>query len=251
MALWLKQAVLLLTGAAMAGYSQEISLSSPGDLSHKDRVNTSARSLKFLCDIPTKSSRYRVTFYFRDSNSKNSFFKCSTAIYGNLNAFTTSPKKKQMNQTDPNMKCYNKTWKIQNITRENNGFYSCEIHIEIPVLHTTKSREVEVLFVPLGNDTSSENNLISLLRLWLPLGLGSLFVVILVVLCVIIRRACIRDRATLDPVYANTHRKTKDRSPRPPHVPRPDQLKLAEPYENLRTPSPARRYEEGKRRPRP
>ncbi|RVE74031.1 hypothetical protein OJAV_G00037110 [Oryzias javanicus] len=243
MAMWLKQAVLVLLSVAeatMMGYPQEIILSSPGDQSHKERVNTSARSLKFLCDIPT-SLRYRVTFYFRDSNKKNISLNCSTMINENSSASTTSPKQKQMNQTEPNMKCYNKTWEIQNITRENNGFYSCEIQLEIPVLTTIESMEVEVSFVPSGNGTSFENNLTSSLWFWPLLGLSSLFVVILMVLCVIIRRACLRNEDTLDPVYANTHRKIKDRSPRPPHAPRPDQLKLAEPYENLRTPSPSRR----------
>ncbi|KAF6727889.1 hypothetical protein FQA47_019566 [Oryzias melastigma] len=269
MALWLKQAVLVLltvAEAAMAGCSQEINLSSPGDPLRKERVNTSARSLKFLCDIPTKSSRYRVTFYFRDSNTKNISHKCSTAIYGNLNAFTTSPKKKQTNQTDPNMKCYNKTWEIQNITRENNGFYSCEIHIEIPVLNTTKSREVEVLFVPSINNppsenkpslekiSSSENNPLSekktqlgnnpISSLWLPLGLSLLAVVILMVLGVVNRRACLRNRE--EPIYVNTNLKPSPRS-----VPQRDQLKLAEPYQNMRTPSPTRSNKVRTNRPRP
>ncbi|RVE74033.1 hypothetical protein OJAV_G00037130 [Oryzias javanicus] len=263
MAMWLKQAVLVLltvAEATMMGYSRKIILSRPGDQSHKERVNTSARSLKFLCDIPTNGTRYRVTFYFRDSNIKNISQKCSTVIYANSNAFTTSAKQKQRNQTEPNMKCYNKTWEIQNITREINGFYSCQIQLEIPVLTTIESMEVEVSFegssvesttlsrttetqVPLQTDPSSENNPTSSLWFWLLLGLSLLFVVILIVLCVIIRRACLRNE---EPIYMNTN---LQRSPR--SAPQRDQLKLAEPYQNLRTPSPTRSNQTRKDRPRP
>ncbi|XP_036067549.1 uncharacterized protein LOC112150576 isoform X2 [Oryzias melastigma] len=183
-------------------------------------------------------------------------------ISGITDTSTTSPKQHQTNQADPNMKCYNKTWEIQNITRENNGFYSCEIDTEIPVLNTTKSREVEVLFDvterssvesttlsrttetqgPSERDPSPGNNPIS--SLWLPLGLSLLAVVILMVLCVIIRRVCLRNRE--EPIYVNTNLKPSPRS-----APQRDQLKLAEPYQNMRTPSPTRSNKVRKDRPRP
>ncbi|XP_011472679.1 uncharacterized protein LOC105353998 isoform X1 [Oryzias latipes] len=260
MAVWLKQAVLVLltvAEAAMVGNSDEILLrESGGHGSPKERWNISARSLTFKCLIHADSVRYRVTFFFNDT--KNNSLSCQTGTCGNLETSTT--KQEQKNQTQPYMKCNCTTWEIHNVTSANNGFYSCETVTEIPDLRTNKSTQVEVFIegssvesttlsrrtetkVPLENSPSSS------MWPWLLVGVSSLIVVILMVLCVIFRRACLRNRDELDPVYANTHPKKKERSPRPP--PRPDQLKLAEPYQNLRTPSPSRRYEEGKRRLRP
>ncbi|XP_020558281.1 uncharacterized protein LOC105353998 isoform X3 [Oryzias latipes] len=247
MAVWLKQAVLLLltvAEAAVVGNSNEIILSeSGGHGSPREQWNISARSLKFQCGIPIDGNRYRVIFYFKDPNT-NITLNCSTMIRGNSNSSTTLPKEEQtgkcQNKTQPN-KCCGTTWEIQNLTSANNGFYYCETVVELPKLTKIKSMEVEVFIVPPVNIPSSS------LWLWLLVGVSSLIVVILMVLCVIFRRACLREE--LDPVYANTQPKSKECSPRP--APRPDQLKLDGPYQNLRTPSPSRRYEEGKRRFRP
>ncbi|XP_013766543.1 uncharacterized protein LOC102192601 [Pundamilia nyererei] len=135
-----------------------------------------------------------------------------------------------------------KTCILSNVNTNHSGWYFCKVTTEIPSLTEIHSNGTEVnvwqTFPPADPPALSDNWWI-----WVVLGASSFILFILTVTCVLLSR---RQENREEPIYANTP--NKQPSPRPSMSAAAVSLKAASSFQDPRTPSPASRYDEGKRR---
>ncbi|KAM9761948.1 uncharacterized protein ACNS7B_004181 isoform 2-T2 [Menidia menidia] len=227
MNMWLKQATLVLltvTGAAV-GMSLEIKLTNPSN-PRKEKVPLGS-SLTLICSLGHwggTSTRYRVNWTFTSFVS-NETRTCRSMFLSN---YTEKPKQES---------CQGNRWTLLNVNETNSGYYCCEITSEIPILISNKSDTKEIVVVKPSDWTPHAHWWI-----WVLVGVSSLFLLILLVLCALHKQRARSERE--EPVYANNHHKRRS-------VPEVDNLKTVPTSHHYRTPSPSRRYEEGQRRNNP
>ncbi|XP_027146271.1 uncharacterized protein LOC109143096 isoform X2 [Larimichthys crocea] len=234
MEMWLKRSALLFFTVVVAATmtSDQVNVILDHNTAEKVEVPFGSR-LIFFCNLNTTGlERFRMNLYFNVSgppfNQKNA---TSDKLF-----YKNSSKGKDDGQDRP--LSFNKTFDYPSIaTHNNSGFFLCKIKIEIPALDTIVSLPREVVI-------TSPTESFSLWWLWIILGVSAVILSILLLMCILLRRRCRQSRE--EPVYANTHSCSKQPSPRMPV----DNLKMVPSSQNLRNPSPGRRYDEGTRRQR-
>ncbi|XP_027146270.1 uncharacterized protein LOC109143096 isoform X1 [Larimichthys crocea] len=253
MEMWLKRSALLFFTVVVAATmtSDQVNVILDHNTAEKVEVPFGSR-LIFFCNLNTTGlERFRMNLYFNVSgppfNQKNA---TSDKLF-----YKNSSKGKDDGQDRP--LSFNKTFDYPSIaTHNNSGFFLCKIKIEIPALDTIVSLPREVVItnrveltthpsLPIvTSKPASPTESFSLWWLWIILGVSAVILSILLLMCILLRRRCRQSRE--EPVYANTHSCSKQPSPRMPV----DNLKMVPSSQNLRNPSPGRRYDEGTRRQR-
>ncbi|XP_038151283.1 uncharacterized protein LOC119790045 isoform X2 [Cyprinodon tularosa] len=239
---WVIVAFLTVAGAVLGmPMEQDIRLD---DEVKKQHVNLGSSLTLRCCLNINKSQRFRVKYSFQ--SLKQSDTDNLTVEHCNLN--------NTLNANYTLMNGCQSACTLSNISKRNYGFYSCKVTSEIPVLTDFISNRTEIALENfMGNTTvqsettktqgisvaSTEDNL----WMWVLTGVSS-FILILIMLLVVFlaqKRPC--NRSTEEPIYVNTHT-SSDKSPRLMSV---DNVKKVS-SQDLKTSSPARRYEERNRR---
>lgn len=136
------------------------------------------------------------------------------------------------------------TYDISNFSQSVSGWYNCQCKIEIPVLSEKNSSWIELVVENPPFDWTDW-------WLWIAVGVASFILVILLILCIVMRRRQLRNRDREDPIYANMRRVNSSRQPSPrPETLAKNNLKIDTSYENTHTPNMGQRYERGGRRPK-
>ncbi|XP_031605501.1 uncharacterized protein LOC116327940 isoform X4 [Oreochromis aureus] len=193
------------------------------DNQQKTEEVPSGSNLILNCCLNTEhNERYRITWYFNHHGPSVT----------NSTRLTTKINNKYQNSS---MDEDNRTHTLSNVNRNHSGWYFCKVTVEIPSLRENCSNGTEVIVYP---PALSDNWWI-----WVVLGASSFILFILTVTCVLHSR---RQESREEPIYANTP--NKQPSPRPSMSAAAVSLKAASSFQDLRAPSPASRYDEGKRR---
>nr|XP_015827134.2 uncharacterized protein LOC107393355 isoform X2 [Nothobranchius furzeri] len=223
MEMWLKRAILLfltVSGAAMVMLKEiHINLT---DAAKSENVLYGSTLVLHCCLNTSGYEKCRINWLFQPSGSDGNPLNIT-------NVHTSSENLK----SSSNDLCFSVT-----ATEFNAGWYSCNVTKEIPVLTQTASNRTEIIVIP--NDDHKN------MSLWIVIGASSLvlLLLILLVICAVHRRCC---RRREQPIYINTRAAVKKQpSPRPGL--QVASLKNKPSSEDLRTPSPSRRYEQGTRR---
>ncbi|XP_063323013.1 uncharacterized protein LOC134620682 [Pelmatolapia mariae] len=195
------------------------------DNQQKTKEVPSGSNLILNCCLNTEQyERYRITWYFNHHGP--SMTNSSKLISKITNKSQNSSKEEHQD---------NRTHTLSNVNGNHSGWYFCKVTIEIPNLTENCSSGTEVNVYP---SALSDNWWI-----WVVLGASSFILFILTVTCVLLSR---RQENREEPIYANTP--NKQPSPRPSMSAAAVSLKAASSFQDLRAPSPASRYDEGKRR---
>ncbi|XP_034738392.1 uncharacterized protein LOC117951029 isoform X2 [Etheostoma cragini] len=199
-------------------------------------------SVIFECGLKIKTNgRFWVKWSFNSSGSSfpGSELFCDEII--NKSAKLTTVVSNQTTQ-DPRNKEQQLCIK-SNVTDQNNGWYFCEVKIDIPTLTSNHSNGTKLII-----STVSPTDTFSLDGhwMWILLGVSSFILIVLLVLCVLLRRRLRRSRGE-DPIYANT-RPVANKQPSPRPAMPVGNLKTASSSQNLQNPSPGRRYYDGRQR---
>ncbi|XP_038151285.1 uncharacterized protein LOC119790045 isoform X3 [Cyprinodon tularosa] len=222
---WVIVAFLTVAGAVLGmPMEQDIRLD---DEVKKQHVNLGSSLTLRCCLNINKSQRFRVKYSFQ--SLKQSDTDNLTVEHCNLN--------NTLNANYTLMNGCQSACTLSNISKRNYGFYSCKVTSEIPVLTDFISNRTEIAWISVA---STEDNL----WMWVLTGVSS-FILILIMLLVVFlaqKRPCNRSTAE-EPIYVNTHT-SSDKSPRLMSV---DNVKKVS-SQDLKTSSPARRYEERNRR---
>ncbi|XP_041791829.1 uncharacterized protein LOC121605809 isoform X5 [Chelmon rostratus] len=231
MEMWLKRSTLvfLTVIVAAAGTSGQVPV-----ILNKTQLTVYiplGSSLTFHCRLRIeKYVTFRVLWYFNPFESSfNDSHKLTQELH-NKSARTST------NETERDGQTLSK-YTLSDATERNSGWYFCRVIVEIPILNISESSGTHVVI----------NNL-SLLDwwLWITLGVSAVILIVLLVICVLMRKRGRSSRAE-DPVYANTRPvASKQPSPRP-DMP-VENLKMVPSSQTVRNPSPGRRYEGGKGR---
>ncbi|CAI5639922.1 unnamed protein product [Oreochromis niloticus] len=193
------------------------------DNQQKTEEVPSGSNLILNCCLNTEhNERYRITWYFNHHGPSVT----------NSTRLTTKINNKYQNSS---MDEDNRTHTLSNVNRNHSGWYFCKVTVEIPSLRENCSNGTEVIVYP---PALSDNWWI-----WVVLGASAFILFILTVTCVLHSR---RQESREEPIYANTP--NKQPSPRPSMSAAAVSLKAASSFQDLRAPSPASRYDEGKRR---
>ncbi|KAL4000326.1 uncharacterized protein ACER0C_008097 [Sarotherodon galilaeus] len=216
------------------------------DYQQKTEEVPSGSNLILNCCLNTEhNERYRITWYFNHHGPSVT----------NSTELTSKVTNKYQNSS---MDEDNRTHTLSNVNRNHSGWYFCKVTTEIPSLTEIHSNGTEVnvsdsevttypsnvtniegqTFPPADPPALSDNWWI-----WVVLGASSFILFILTVTCVLHSR---RQESREEPIYANTP--NKQPSPRPSMSAAAVSLKAASSFQDLRAPSPASRYDEGKRR---
>ncbi|XP_037625563.1 uncharacterized protein LOC119488202 isoform X2 [Sebastes umbrosus] len=199
-------------------------------------------SVTFQCGLTTeKFERFRVVWHFNPSGSSiyNSSKLSSEIFNKSEKTFSVVSNETTLKNTEDTSLKYT----LSNATVQNSGWYFCKVISEIPLytLSSSIGREVVITTV-----TPTNNFQLIDWWMWLLLGVAVFILIVLLVICVWLRRRRHRSRVE-QPIYANTHRvPNKQPSPRP-GTPAANNLKLVSSSQNLRTPSPGRKYEDKRR----
>ncbi|XP_004554920.1 uncharacterized protein LOC101478408 isoform X1 [Maylandia zebra] len=206
----------------------------------------SGSDLALYCFLDTeKYERYRI-FWYSNKSEKSESSSNESICHKIIN----KPANKTENEDS---KCI-----LSNVNTNHSGWYFCKVTTEIPSLTEIRSSGTEVnvsdsevttypsnvtnikgqTFPPADPPALSDNWWI-----WVVLGASSFILFILTVTCVLLSR---RQENREEPIYANTP--NKQPSPRPSMSAAAVSLKAASSFQDPRTPSPASRYDEGKRR---
>ncbi|XP_034085752.1 uncharacterized protein LOC117555129 isoform X2 [Gymnodraco acuticeps] len=259
MEMWLKRTTLvLLTVAALVVSGKDVIIQT------QRRAEVPAgSSVTFLCPVDSlchvrigKLDRYRVNWLFNPSGpSWDGVRKLSNDISNNSANSSTVVSNKTKQNIEKNK------YTLINATTNDTGWYFCILIVEIPVLELCKSNGTELVIMESKELTTypslpkltgkqatmSPTESLPLLDLWMwiSLGVSTFILIVLLVVCLVLRRRHRRSRE--DPIYANTRpMANKQPSPRPGGL--VDTLKKASSSQNLRNPSPARKCHEDKRR---
>ncbi|KAK7889223.1 hypothetical protein WMY93_024783 [Mugilogobius chulae] len=141
---------------------------------------------------------------------------------------------------------------LHNVTQNNSGWYCCRLRVEIPILEQNDSNWTE-LRVELGSTsqtgvTNQENSFVwTDWWMWIAAGVAGVFLLILVIVAIVLRRKHLRQRDLECPIYANTHSGHSSKQPSPRPRPMDNTLKRDSSYQNLRTPDVSKRYERSRR----
>nr|XP_015827133.2 uncharacterized protein LOC107393355 isoform X1 [Nothobranchius furzeri] len=239
MEMWLKRAILLfltVSGAAMVMLKEiHINLT---DAAKSENVLYGSTLVLHCCLNTSGYEKCRINWLFQPSGSDGNPLNIT-------NVHTSSENLK----SSSNDLCFSVT-----ATEFNAGWYSCNVTKEIPVLTQTASNRTEIIVekgnTPVPSLTTQSpvipNDDHKNMSLWIVIGASSLvlLLLILLVICAVHRRCC---RRREQPIYINTRAAVKKQpSPRPGL--QVASLKNKPSSEDLRTPSPSRRYEQGTRR---
>lgn len=231
--MWLKQAtlaVLTVAAAAMAISSQTSVFLNDAEVEKKRAEVPAGSTLTLYCCLET-DNRSWITWYFQPSgNSSNSR---QTLLHKKMITKSTSTSVVECQDSE-------KMHSLLDVNETNSGLYHCEVTVDIPRQVTYQSKKKEVFIM-----TPSDSKLQLEWWMWVLVGVSAFVLLVLIAVCILLRKCSNRNRAA-EPIYANTHSKSKGSSPRPEM----NQLKTVSSSQNLRTPSPGQRYGEGKRRPR-
>lgn len=200
-------------------------------------------SVTFHCGLMTEMhERFRVVWHFNPSGSSFSDSQKLPKEIVNISAKTSS---KMSNTTKPkNTEETSLIYTLSNATDQNSGWYFCKVIIEIPLLTNIISSGTEVVIT---NTTPTDNFQLMDWWMWILLAASAFILIVLLIICVCLRRRRYRSRAD-DPIYANT-RPVANKQPSPrPRILVADNLKPVSSSQNLRIPSPGRKYNDGKRR---
>ncbi|KAL6107443.1 uncharacterized protein ACO6RY_18217 [Pungitius sinensis] len=234
--MWLEQLTLVLLSVSLV-----ISDPIPVVLDEEPRIVKVplGSSVAFQCRLKTKSyNRLRVLWRFSSAPCSND---ATVKAFVNDTIFEKKTFIDELNRTQPDSRDEDRegTWRTfvpAKAEEQQGGCYYCEIRTEIPELHTTESRGTELVII---TETG-----IPAWWMWISLGVASVLMVVLLLICVSLSRRRCRRRGE-EPVYANTRPVTsKQPSPRPGS----DHLKEPSCPQNIQKPSPSRKYNEGKRR---
>ncbi|XP_037625562.1 uncharacterized protein LOC119488202 isoform X1 [Sebastes umbrosus] len=215
-------------------------------------------SVTFQCGLTTeKFERFRVVWHFNPSGSSiyNSSKLSSEIFNKSEKTFSVVSNETTLKNTEDTSLKYT----LSNATVQNSGWYFCKVISEIPLYTLSSSIGREVVItkskenttypsLPIVTATVTPTNNFQLIDwwMWLLLGVAVFILIVLLVICVWLRRRRHRSRVE-QPIYANTHRvPNKQPSPRP-GTPAANNLKLVSSSQNLRTPSPGRKYEDKRR----
>ncbi|XP_041791828.1 uncharacterized protein LOC121605809 isoform X4 [Chelmon rostratus] len=237
MEMWLKRSTLvfLTVIVAAAGTSGQVPV-----ILNKTQLTVYiplGSSLTFHCRLRIeKYVTFRVLWYFNPFESSfNDSHKLTQELH-NKSARTST------NETERDGQTLSK-YTLSDATERNSGWYFCRVIVEIPILNISESSGTHVVIT-----TVSPADNLSLLDwwLWITLGVSAVILIVLLVICVLMRKRGRSSRAE-DPVYANTRPvASKQPSPRP-DMP-VENLKMVPSSQTVRNPSPGRRYEGGKGR---
>ncbi|XP_060934796.1 uncharacterized protein LOC133011109 [Limanda limanda] len=219
--MWLKQSTLgLLTVAAMVvsggqnvildGEQRKVDVPFGSSLKLGCHLNTE------VCTKPVKQSR--LDWFFIPSGSiDNATININSSMEFNFTA----------------------RWQdLPNVTQNNSGWYFCKVTVEIPCSKDIKSKGTQIAI------SNPEEPQAIPLWMWLLLGGLTFILIVLLFICVMLRRRCRRRRAE-DQIYANTHPvANKQPSPRP-SLPL-DSLKTRSSTDDFWTPKSNRIYANGK-----
>ncbi|XP_023153000.2 uncharacterized protein LOC111587317 isoform X2 [Amphiprion ocellaris] len=230
MELWLKQATLAVVTVAAAAMA--ISSPTPVFLNYEEeRVEVPAGStLTLYCCLETHSRSW-ISWHFQPfgNSSNSSQIILAEKIINN----SASPSKVECKDSK-------KKHSLPDVNETHSGLYYCQVSVDIPRPNKYRSKNKEVVIKNPSDSTPQIK-----WWMWVLVGVSAFILLVLIVVCILWRKCPNRSRA-VDPIYANTHSKSKGSSPRPEM----DHLKTVSSSQNLRTPSPGQRYGEGKRRPR-
>ncbi|XP_045904721.1 uncharacterized protein LOC123970623 isoform X2 [Micropterus dolomieu] len=253
MEMWLKRSTLvLLTAVAAMGISGQRPVVL-NETQYKVEVPFGS-SVTFHCRLKIFDTweRYRVNWYFNPSgcsftDSHQLFLKMGSKSANTSTMVSKGPKDAET------LLNYN----LSAVTYNNSGWYFCSVTVEIPVLTVLNTSGTHVTIAKSIGDTTypslptvtgkqvppTDDN--SSWWMWIALGVSAFILIVLLVICVLLRRRHSRSRE--DPIYANTRRVvSKQPSPRP-GMPEGN-LKMVSSSQDLRNPSPSRRHDEGKLR---
>ncbi|XP_032382716.1 uncharacterized protein LOC116696096 isoform X2 [Etheostoma spectabile] len=211
----------------------------------RNSVNVSfGGSVIFECGLKTETkSRFSVKWYFNPSGSSFNGSKpfCEEII--NKSAKFSTLGSNQTTQDPSNKERDAQRCNISNVTEQNDGWYFCEVTIDIPILTYNHSNGTKLI---ISTVSPTDNFSLDGHWMWILLGVSTFILIVLLVLCVLLRRRLRRSRGE-DPIYANTRPvANKQPSPRPAML--VGNLKTASSSQNLHNPSPGRRYHDGKQR---
>ncbi|XP_039666038.1 uncharacterized protein LOC120564865 isoform X2 [Perca fluviatilis] len=230
MEMWLKlSTLLLLTALGISGQAPVIL-----DETQKNMEIAFGSSVIFRCGLKNKTHRVWVKWYFNPfgSSFNESHQFCNKSV-----------KPSTANQTNQDPRDEEQCCIKSNVTHQDSGWYFREVKIEIPTLTSYYSIGTEVII-----STVPHADKLSLIDrwMWILLGVSTFILIVLLVLCVLLRRRLRRSRGE-DPIYANT-RPVANKQPSPRPAMAVGNLKTASSSQNLRNPSPGRRYDDGKQR---
>ncbi|XP_039984279.1 uncharacterized protein LOC120790618 isoform X2 [Xiphias gladius] len=214
-------------------------------------------SLILRCLLWTEASeRFRVSWYFNPNGSSlDDAYNISDEIF-------IIPAEASTAITKPGLRDGARgtevTRSLSNVTHTNTGWYFCKVTIEIPIHARRNSSGTKVVVTE--SIMEMYPSLVTRKQaprpeepppinwwMWILFGVSAFILIVLQVMFVLLRRRCRRSRAE-DPVYANT-RPVANKHPSPrPRVQQPKDPKTLPSSQKLWTPSPGRRYDEGKRR---
>ncbi|XP_031174367.1 uncharacterized protein LOC116063511 isoform X1 [Sander lucioperca] len=254
MEMWLKRLTLLLLTALVI--SGQVSVILDETLKEKGETVAIGSSVIFKCRLKIDTNgRFWVKWYFNPSGSSFN----ETHLFCNESA---KPSTVVSNQTKQDRRDEEQCCIKSNVTDKDSGWYFCEVTIEIPTLMCKNSSGTKLIIsqskehtthpplplVTVKQDTVSPRDNFSLIDhwMWILLGVSAFILIVLLVLCVLLRRRLRRSRGE-DPIYANT-RPVANKQPSPRPAMPVGNLKTASSSQNLRNPSPGRRYDDGKQR---
>ncbi|XP_029005274.1 uncharacterized protein LOC114854764 isoform X2 [Betta splendens] len=219
MEMWRKQPTLMLFAAALASAQYSVIL----DQTPRQEYVPLGSSLILRCRLMIPQyQKLRVTFYHYSKN-------ISDKVYNHSSNISITEKI-----------AFEKTYTLSNVTYEDAGWYCCKVTTEIPSYKVVDSSRTQVNItteLPKGEAASVP------WWMWIIVGASAFALLLLLVICILLRRRC-HKRRDPDPIYINT-RPMVNKQPSP----RPDNLKAAV-SQQLRTPSPGRRYEQSNRKHR-
>ncbi|XP_034528928.1 uncharacterized protein LOC117804706 isoform X2 [Notolabrus celidotus] len=239
MKMWRKELTLMLLTVAVMVISGE----DPVILNKTKHtvLRPSGSSLTLGCSLDTeKYERFRLFLYCNPSGpSFTDSHQIYEIFYGTKNHSIVFKNERQL-RDDGEGNYLGKTvlkYTLLNATETDSGWYFCKVIAEIPDLANESSSGTEIIIKTVAPPV----HLIDW-WLWLLVGVFAVILIVLLLVIILMRRRRNMHRAMEDPIYANTHRP----SPRP-GIPA-ENLKTVSSSQNLRHPSTASRYENGKRR---
>ncbi|XP_047443534.1 uncharacterized protein LOC125009534 isoform X2 [Mugil cephalus] len=238
MEMCLKQSILVFLAVGVAGMVASMETSVYVDDKEKTVEVAAGSNLILHCNVTSATSvRSRVVWNFSPSGSSGNDSRVRSLVV--INGPTNNSGDPQKH--DSKMKCQDKMCTISEVDETDSGWYFCHDTTEIPFLDHKGSNGTKV--VVYGTKGSNGGND---LWLWILLAVFSVILIVLLVIFILHRRQRRRSREE-DPIYANT-RPVALGQPSPQPGEPAKSLKTAHSSQNLRSHSPAGRYEEGRRR---
>ncbi|XP_047443533.1 uncharacterized protein LOC125009534 isoform X1 [Mugil cephalus] len=256
MEMCLKQSILVFLAVGVAGMVASMETSVYVDDKEKTVEVAAGSNLILHCNVTSATSvRSRVVWNFSPSGSSGNDSRVRSLVV--INGPTNNSGDPQKH--DSKMKCQDKMCTISEVDETDSGWYFCHDTTEIPFLDHKGSNGTKVVvwenlvestaypsLVANTSDGTKGSNGGNDLWLWILLAVFSVILIVLLVIFILHRRQRRRSREE-DPIYANT-RPVALGQPSPQPGEPAKSLKTAHSSQNLRSHSPAGRYEEGRRR---